>query len=397
MASKPAEKEDIYAPPKADPVSLNKAPKGTLLVVVKAGIAKSVLLWWQTIALAWSAGIFIAIGAACVFSIAGAVDSFHLTGTIPVFDGTSTVDASLDWNIAIPVGVRKLLAGVLFPVGLMLIVLSGAELFTGNIMFLLAARMAGKCTWPQVIRNWILSYFGNLCGCLAVAYFMFHATEMYEPSPYSNFVMATAHAKTSHGNFGKFFLKGVGCNFLVCTSLWCQLACDDVISKIVSIWWPIMAFVCIGFEHSIANMFFLPLAMMDGFDLSTNEFLRLNLVPVTIGNIVGGSLFIFVQYLIYHPYVAVEVSTMRLKQGNKKAGAQFKWHDGLHHAPGHEHSMFAGLHSLINSLLGIPNEDSTQEETDQSPTGESDQNPTELDAEETDKNYRPLEVVQEKC
>ncbi len=318
MTSK-VENEDVYTPPKAESVNLYKAPKATLLVVIKAGIAKSVMLWWQTLALGWSAGIMIALGGASVFSISGALDSFQVTGQIPVYDGTGTTSGAVNMTVTIPAGVRKFMAGFLFPLALILIVLSGADLFTGNIMYMLAAKMANKCTWLQVSRSWILSYFGNLCGCLATAYFLCHLTEIYQTDPWHKYIYSAVQAKTSHGNFGTFFLKGVGCNYLVCAAVWNNLTSDDGMSKIIAIWWPIMAFVAIGFEHCVANMFFIPLALMNNYDLSVNDFIRINLVPVTIGNIAGGAIFIFVQYLVYHPYVAVELSNMKLIKEIKMA------------------------------------------------------------------------------
>jgi len=344
------EKVDVLATPKPDPMTIFKTPKITLLIVIKAGMAKSVMLWWQTLALAWSAGIAIAIGGALVYAVVGAMGSFAVSGSIPVYDGTDTTSGSVHLTVAVPAGVKKLMAGVLFPVVLMLIVLSGADLFTGDVMYMLAAKMANKCTWLQLVRNWILAYFGNLCGCLATAYFLLHLTEMFADDPWRTYIETFVHAKTSHGNFGTFFLKGIGANYLVCHAVWNQLTAEDAISKIIGIWWPLMAFVAIGFEHSIANMFYIPMAMMNHYDLSANEFIRINLVPVTIGNIVGGGLFVLVQYLVYHPYMAVDLAAMKLKQGNKKAGIHLGWLDG-HHIPGHEHSIFSDLHAMLNSFL----------------------------------------------
>jgi len=213
------------------PMTMYKTPKLTLLVVMKAGVAKGLSMWWQLLALGFHAGIFIGFGCGLVVTVVGALDS------------------------TTPLGFKKLTAGVIFPVCLILIVISGAELFTGNVMYMLAARMAGQTTWKALIKNWFMSYFGNLCGTLCVAFFLFHLTELFHTATYETYLHNLAISKTQY-TFGEMVLKGMGCNYLVCLSLWCAAASDDIASKILSIWWPLMAFVVIGFEHSIANMFY---------------------------------------------------------------------------------------------------------------------------------------------
>jgi formate/nitrite transporter len=277
------------------PVTMYKTPKQTLLVVMKAGVAKGVSMWWQLLALGFHAGVFIGFGGGLVVAVVGALDS------------------------AVEAGYKKLLSGLIFPVCLIIIVISGAELFTGNVMYMLAARMSGQTTWKNLAKNWFFSYFGNLCGALFIGYFLFHLTHIFHTTTYDAYLNAMVVSKVKTYTFGETVLKGVGCNYLVCLSLWCAAASDDILSKIVSIWWPLMAFVAIGFEHSIANMFYIPLAIMNtATEVTAGEFIAKNLVPVTIGNIIGGALFIFVQYLIYHPYITDDVKLMQLKQGRKK-------------------------------------------------------------------------------
>jgi hypothetical protein len=110
-------------------------------------------------------------------------------------------------------------------------------------------------------------------------------------------------------------------------------------------WWPIMTFICIGFEHSIANMFFIPLAIMYGGPITTNDFIVKNLIPVTLGNMLGATIFISIQYLIYHPYIGTAVANMELKQGDKKfVGGN----SGKHAVPGHEDTIWASLSHYFN-------------------------------------------------
>lgn len=321
---------DMYEVPKSQAVVCSKTPKHTLLVVIRAGIAKGLLLWWQTISLGWHAGMFIAIGTGLTIVILGNMSSFSVSGTDSVGDVALTV--------TMPSGILKLIGGSIFPIGLVLTVLAGAELFTGNVMYLTAAFMANKIKWYHLAANWILSYFANLGGSLAVAYFLFHKAELLQsdsanPSPAQEYLFYAAEAKTSVGMWWPYFLRGIGCNFLVCMAMWNALACDDVVSKIVALWWPIMGFVSIGFEHCVANMFYVPMAIMEGYDLSARQFIARNLIPVTLGNIVGGVMFIAVQYLVYHPYIEHDLNSMWLKQGGKK---HLKRTDGEHEVLEHE-------------------------------------------------------------
>jgi formate/nitrite transporter len=199
-------------------------------VIVKAGIAKALLLWWQLVTLAFNAGVFVGIGAGLTLVLNASLNSITTSGDTVI-------------EIPIPAGVRKLVAGAVFPIGIILVVLNGSELFTGNIMYLLAAKMSGKITWLQLTVNWILTYFGNLAGSLAVAYFLFNQTELFKTD--DSYVCTVGHHKSLSDHWWVYFLKGVGCNYLVCISLWCAASADDIMSKIVALWWPIFAFVAV--------------------------------------------------------------------------------------------------------------------------------------------------------
>jgi len=179
----------------------------------------------------------------------------------------------------------------MFPVGLMLVVLAGAELFTGNNAYFMPAVLRGKLKWAALVRNWALVYVGNFIGALFVAYFLVHLTGIVSEEPWSTTVSQIALTKTSN-TFYVTFLKGIGANWLVCMAMWLGMASHQTSGKIIGMWWPVMAFVVFGFEHSIANMFFIPLAIFEGVPVTWGAFVSDNLLAATLGNIIGGALFV---------------------------------------------------------------------------------------------------------
>jgi formate transporter len=188
-------------------------------------------------------------------------------------------------------GLGRLLFASVFPVGLMLVVIAGAELFTGNTAILVPGVLAGRSPVRGLARNWALSYAGNFAGALFVAYALTYLTGLCAGEPYLTAVRVMAADKTSL-SFMAAFWRGIGCNWLVCLAVWMACAADDVAGKILAVWFPIMAFVGIGFEHSVANMFFIPTGMLYGAEVGIGRFLVRNLLPVTLGNIVGGAFFV---------------------------------------------------------------------------------------------------------
>ncbi len=188
-------------------------------------------------------------------------------------------------------GLGRFLFAATFPVGLMLVVIAGAELFTGNTAILVPAVLDRRATWRGLVRNWALSYVGNFAGGLFVAYALSYLTGLCAGEPYYSAVRQVAAAKTGL-TFSAAFWRGVGCNWLVCLAVWMACSAEDVAGKVLSIWFPIMAFVGLGFEHSVANMFFIPAGMFYGADVTIARFLVRNLLPVTLGNIVGGAFFV---------------------------------------------------------------------------------------------------------
>jgi formate transporter len=244
------------------------------------GIAKAAMDTATTFALAVLAGAFIAIGAAFA---------------------TNTLAGSSD----LPYGVARLLAGLTFSLGLILVVVAGAELFTGNNLIVMAWA-SRKVSTLRLLRNWAIVFVGNFVGAIATAGLLY-AGKQYEfgKGAVGATALTIAATKTGYG-FGQAVALGMLCNALVCIAVWLCYSARTTADKILAIVPPITAFVAAGFEHSVANMFFIPfgifvksdsafVASQKAPDLSHvtwGHFVTANLVPVTIGNIVGGGLMV---------------------------------------------------------------------------------------------------------
>jgi len=196
-------------------------------------------------------------------------------------------------------GLQRLVFGAVFPVGLMLVVIGGAELFTGNCMLPTIACLNNKGNWRGLVRNWTGSYIGNFIGGIFVAYFLGIGTGLLLKDPWMSYTVQIAQAKCNL-SLTQAFLRGVGCNWLVCLAIWLALGSDNIIGKIFAIQFPVMAFVALGFEHSVANMFFVPAGMFITNKITWGMFLFNNLLPVTVGNIVGGAFFVGMLYYYVH-------------------------------------------------------------------------------------------------
>lgn len=205
-------------------------------------------------------------------------------------------------------GVGRLVSAAVFPVGLMMVVLCGAELFTGNCLMIIGV-LDRKIRISGMLRNWVLVYLGNFLGALLVVALM-KSTGLWGTGSglLGASVIKTAQAKVQL-SFGQAFVRGILCNWLVCLAVWMSTGARETVSKIFAIWFCIGLFVISGFEHSIANMYFIPagivaaadsgLAQLAGCDVSVltvGNFLVKNLLPVTLGNILGGGLFVGMVY-----------------------------------------------------------------------------------------------------
>jgi len=238
--------------------------------VETAGVRKANLPWLQTLSLAVLAGAFIAFGA-----------MFY---TVVVTEST------------LGFGPTRLLGGLAFSLGLVLVIVGGAELFTGNNLVVMAWAER-RITTRALLRNWMVVYVGNMLGSVASAVFVAWSGVL---DLANGAISATAIAVASQKAglpIEQAFVRGLLCNALVCLAVWLSFAPRDVAGKILAIVFPISAFVALGFEHSIANMYLIPVGVLAGADVGLGLVLR-NLVWVTFGNIVGGAGFVGLVYWI---------------------------------------------------------------------------------------------------
>ncbi|HEY0736088.1 MAG TPA: formate transporter FocA [Herpetosiphonaceae bacterium] len=214
---------------------------------------------------------------------------------------------------ALPYGVTRLLAGLVFSLGLILVVVGGAELFTGNTLIVMAWA-SWKVSLGQLLRNWLIVYTGNFVGALATAGLVFLSAQYtFGHGAIGLAALQTANAKVGLG-FVQAIALGILCNGLVCLAVWLSYSARSTTDRILAIVPPISAFVAAGFEHSIANMYFIPIGLLikqfapvafwstigqtaaDYPQLTWTAFLANNLLPVTIGNIIGGALLVGAVY-----------------------------------------------------------------------------------------------------
>lgn len=208
-------------------------------------------------------------------------------------------------------GMGKALAGAIFGTGLMLVVLAGGELFTGNTL-ILAALCEKKVTIGKMLRNWAIVYSGNLLGSLFIAYLMFNSGLFSSGGDMLGVVTLKIAVYKVNLSFTQAFYLGILCNWLVCLAVWMAFGADTMAGKILAIFFPIWLFITSGFEHSVANMYYIPAGIL----AKTNEafcqlsglsdsalasltwisFFRDNLLPVTLGNIVGGGVLVAMAY-----------------------------------------------------------------------------------------------------
>ena len=272
-------------------------------IVAKAGDAgkyKVGLPAWNMVLRGVLSGAFIAMGAALATVCS---------------TGIQATDVAMRFGAASP-GVSQLILGAVFPVGLIITIMTGAELFTGDAMLAPMAAFIHKVSWASVLNLWVWVYIGNLIGSLIFAYIMaygpfasFDAAGAATLTAFGTRAVAIATAKTSYvGAMGlwSLFLKAIGCNWLVNLAVLLGICADDAIGKIVGIWFPIFAFVASGFEHCVANMYFIPAGIFcTGIDptkaVETLNWVTMwtnNIIVATLGNIVGGLFFVGVLYWV---------------------------------------------------------------------------------------------------
>ena len=261
------------------------------------GLKKVQLPLSKMFMLAVLAGAFVALGAIFATTVSA--------GSLPAAAGSA------------PYGLVRLLMGLVFSLGLILVVAGGAELFTGNILIVMAF-MNGKVSFRQLMTNWLIVYAGNFAGAIATALIMFLTRQhTFGGGSVGLSLLYSAEAKTSLG-FLQAVTLGMMCNALVCLAVWLVYSARTTTDKVLAIIPPVAAFVAAGFEHSIANMYFIPIALFvkawGGADffaaightpadfphLTWSGFFLNNLLPVTIGNIIGGAVMVgLVYWFIY--------------------------------------------------------------------------------------------------
>lgn len=197
--------------------------------------------------------------------------------------------------------VTSLVMGTAFGIALTLVVFAGAELFTGNNMYFTVATLSGKTSWRDTLSNWGWSFSGNLLGAMALAGIMVGTGLFAHIAP--EHLLFTVAAKKMHLSFSEAFFRGVMCNWLVCLALWTSMRAKEDTAKLILIFWMLFAFIASGYEHSVANMTVLGVALL----LPHPETVSVagwfsNMIPVTLGNIVGGGLFVgTIYFLISQP------------------------------------------------------------------------------------------------
>lgn len=273
-------------------------PKDMAAKAEAVGVTKANLGPYRMFAMAVLAGAFIAMGA-------------NYATTVWAGLGKITVSAGGDvaFTSAIPYGIQRLLGGLVFATGLIMVVIAGSELFTGNCLIPMAWA-SKKVTTRAMLRNWVIVYFGNFVGSVLTAYLIFLGKQhTFGGGAVGLAALNIGVAKSTLG-FVQCVVLGIFCNALVCMAVWMCFGARSNVDKVFVILPPISAFVACGFEHCVANMYFIPSAIFikdldpayfatvasalkdGGASLTWGTFLVANLIPATIGNIIGGALMV---------------------------------------------------------------------------------------------------------
>ncbi|MGY1631772.1 formate/nitrite transporter family protein [Geodermatophilus sp. SYSU D01186] len=257
----------------------DRQPPEMAQVASETGAKKVHRTWDRVLVSAFLGGAYIAFGALVAITVSSGLDP-DTWGTLPT-----------------------LFMGAAFTLGLILVIVAGSDLATGNMMLVPLGAMHGRLSGSDVVKNLTLVLLGNLLGALVVAYFLAVQTGVIGPPGATgnaalthDRLAAIAEAKALHESPWQVFLRGVGCNWLVCLAVWMSLAAQSVSGKVLAVFLPVMAFVAMGFDHVVANMFFLPAAMWAGVpDIGWGDVL-LNWVLAGVGNLVGAVVFVATSY-----------------------------------------------------------------------------------------------------
>jgi formate/nitrite transporter len=249
-----------------------KSPPEIARAGVKTGATKAALSWDKAVVAGFLAGAYIA------------------------FAGLLAIVASAGMDPKLWGGVQTLVTGGVFALGLILVVVAGSELLTGNMALVPMAALNRRVTLGGLSFNLFFVLIGNLLGSLFVAYFLAVQTGVVTAEAPLARLASIATAKANTETDWQIFLRAIGCNWLVCLAVWMALAADDVAGKVLAIFFPIMAFVAMGFDHVVANMFFLPAAIFAHVDAITWGAVLENWLFAFLGNFVGAGIFVATAY-----------------------------------------------------------------------------------------------------
>jgi formate/nitrite transporter len=252
-------------------------PVETLRLAETTGIAKARLTWIDLIIKSFLAGIFISLGAGFDIMVAGGAPGLRQSNP----------------------SMATLISGLTFPVGFVIITLTNTELCTSNMFVMPYSALRRRISVYDLARNLIVSYFFNLAGCLFYAGFLFYWAGILTSEAQTSYAITQAEGRVNV-NWGHNVSKGIMCNWLVALAFFFATQGRDNTSKIIGIWVAVGCFAAMGYQHSIANFFLVPIGMFYGTNFGVGKFIWASVIPVTIGNIIGGAFFsAFAMWMVY--------------------------------------------------------------------------------------------------
>ena len=279
-----------------------KTPQGITEAGITTGTTKAALPPGKMLVGSFLAGSYIAFAGIVAIAVSSGLKP-DTWGTLPVF-----------------------FTGIAFVLGLVLVIIAGSELLTGNMALVPLAVMKGRVSVGKLLTNFGIVTIGNLLGSLFVAYFLAVKTGVVTDDLPKERLAAIADKKGVEESAGQIFLRGVGCNWLVCLAVWMALAAEDIAGKVAAIFFPIMAFVAIGFDHVVANMFFLPAAIFaHAGDVTWGGTIN-NWIFAFLGNLVGAAVFVAgAYYYLYGRDLDAEPESAK-GVGTTERTPEGRWH-----------------------------------------------------------------------
>ncbi|KAJ5727502.1 formate/nitrite transporter family protein [Penicillium malachiteum] len=230
--------------------------------------------------------------------------------------GTALSTNASPWYSDNAAGLIRTISALVFPYGLCMIILTGADLFTGSFMYTTVAVLQRKLPWWKMLIHWAVTFLWNLAGSLFMVGIIFDGG-FFDADPFKSAVSTFATKKQVTPDFRMIFLRGIGCNWLVCLACFFGMQGRDLASKIMGIWWPIFAFVSLGFDHVVANMTFIPLGIwVDTPGITVGLYIWKGIIPTLLGNIIGGGLFCGTYY--WYMYL-LDIKTLPIPGRTKSA------------------------------------------------------------------------------